>query len=100
MSIRIVIEPEAEADVAEAYRWYEDQRSGLGADFVLCVEAALSVLAERPRMFPKVHGNARRVLIRRFPYLILFVEQTNLIVVLGVFHTKRNPKRWRRRLSE
>jgi hypothetical protein len=28
--------PEAEADIAEAYGWYERQRIGLGEDFLSC----------------------------------------------------------------
>lgn len=41
MAKRLIIEPEAEADIADAYRWYEERRSGLGDDFVLCIEAPL-----------------------------------------------------------
>lgn len=38
MNTRLVIRPEAERDVQEAYLWYEKQREGLGEDFLLCVE--------------------------------------------------------------
>jgi toxin ParE1/3/4 len=31
----LVIRPEGEYDIEEAYRWYEDHRPGLGLDFVL-----------------------------------------------------------------
>ena len=67
MSKRIKIEPRAEADLLEAYDWYEEKRFGLGSDFLLCVEAALQVIEERPRSFPIIERDARRVLIRRFP---------------------------------
>ena len=39
MTYRLVIQPEAEADLDEAYRWYENQRSGLGNESIECVEA-------------------------------------------------------------
>lgn len=35
------IRPEAEADLNEIYWWYERQREGLGADFLLCFEECL-----------------------------------------------------------
>ena len=92
MTTRVVIEPEAEADLAEAYSWYEAQRPGLGDDFMLCVEAALEVVGERPRSFPIIRSHTRRILVRRFPYLILFVELPDLISVVGVFHTSRDPR--------
>lgn len=93
----IIIEPPAEADLREAFDWYEQQREGLGQDFLLCVEAALAAMAERRRSFPVAVRKARRALVRRFPYSILFVEMPEAIAVVGVFHTSRNPALWRRR---
>jgi plasmid stabilization system protein ParE len=98
MNKPVIIEPEAEDDVRHAYDWYELQRPGLGDDFALCVEAALSAIAQRPRAFPKVHKNARRVLIHRFPYLVVFVEQKDVIIVVAVVHGARHPKTWKRRI--
>ena len=34
----LLIRPEAETEIEEAYHWYEGQRDGLGSDFLLCVE--------------------------------------------------------------
>jgi plasmid stabilization system protein ParE len=98
MTKPVIIEPEAERDIAEAYQWYENHRLGLGDDFALCIEAALNVISHRPRSFPIVIKPARRILIHRFPYLILFVERRDAIVVVGVSHTSRDPKRWDQRL--
>jgi toxin ParE1/3/4 len=98
MKKTLIIEPEAERDITDAYDWYEQQRRGLGDDFALCLEAGLYAIQERPKSFPRIRRNARRILIHRFPYLILFVEHRDLITVHGVFHTSRDPKRWHSRL--
>jgi len=37
-------------------------------------------------------------LTRKFPYEVLFVEDDERVVVLSVFHAKRNPKRWQDRI--
>ena len=47
----IIVEPEAEADISEAFNWYEDQREGLGKDFMLCLEAAFTAARDRPGKF-------------------------------------------------
>ena len=94
---RIIIRPEADADIEEAYRWYEKQRDGLGADFLLCVEDGLARIQRDPEMYPVVHKNVHRTLIRRFPYGIFYLIENNVIVVLSVFHGRRDPKRWRSR---
>jgi toxin ParE1/3/4 len=38
--MRVIIRPEAELDIDDAYQWYESQRKGLGQNFLLCVEEA------------------------------------------------------------
>jgi hypothetical protein len=34
MPAKLIIAPEAEQDLAEAYAWYEDRRIGLGEEFL------------------------------------------------------------------
>ena len=38
-----------------------------------------------------------RILIRRFPFGIFYVEGPEQIVVLAVLHGRRDPKRWKER---
>jgi toxin ParE1/3/4 len=35
MKYRIIIRPEAEVDLADAFSWYEDKRQGLGTILIL-----------------------------------------------------------------
>jgi len=93
----LLIRPEAEADIEEAYHWYECQRSGLGSDFLLCVEEGLEKIQKDPEMYPVVHRNVRRLLIRRFPYGIFYITGPGLTTVLAVFHGHRDPKVWKSR---
>ncbi len=48
MTYRLVLQPEAEADLSEAYRWYEDQRPGLGGEFIESVEAVFERIRQTP----------------------------------------------------
>ena len=36
MAAELIIAPEAQQDVDEAYNWYEDRRHGLGEEFLGC----------------------------------------------------------------
>ena len=97
MSRRLIVRPEAEAEMVDAFDWYEERVPGLGAEFLLCVDAVFSAILRSPRQFPRVHKVARRALTRRFPYEVFFVEDHERVVVLSVFHVRRNPKRWQKR---
>ena len=98
MSLRLIVRPEAEAEMADAFDWYEDRVPGLGSDFLLPVDAALGAILRSPQQFPRVHRIVRRILIRRFPYEVFFIEDDEEIIVLAVLHAKRNPKRWQERI--
>ena len=98
MAADLVIAPEAERDIAEAYRWYEQRRAGLGEEFLGCVDACVQSIARSPELHPPVHENYRRVLVRRFPYAVFYDSLSGRVTVYGVFHTSRDPEKWRQRL--
>jgi len=93
----ILIRPEAEADIEEGYRCYEEKLGGLGADFLECLENGMELIRNSPEMYPVVYRNIRRLLIRRFPYGIFYIASESLITILAVFHGRRDPKEWRSR---
>ena len=41
MAADFIIAPEVELDISEAYGWYEGHRSGLGEEFLSCVDACI-----------------------------------------------------------
>lgn len=98
MSLPVVLEPAAEAELAEAWRWYEDQRAGLGDELIHCVGEVFDAIAHQPESFPMVHGRSRRALTPRFPYAVHYVVDASQITVIAVFHTSRDPQGWRSRV--
>jgi len=95
---RLLIESEAEADLTEAFAWYERQRPGLGEEFLLAVEACLAEIQRRPRSFVSAVPDVRRALLRRFPFGVFFVESGGTNRVIAVLHARRNPATWRKRI--
>jgi toxin ParE1/3/4 len=62
------------------------------------VEESLEKISRNPDLHPVVHKKIRRALIRRFPYGILYFIEKDKIVLVGVFHGRRNPKQWKNRV--
>lgn len=90
----LVLRDEAEADIRDAFRWYESKRVGLGGDFVDEVDAAF---AQAPQSFPIVYRTLRRIVLRRFPYLVYFRHEADAVQVFGVLHGRRDRERLRSR---
>lgn len=95
MTPRLVLRPQAEVEILDD--WYEEQRPGLGGAFATEVDRALGRIVEAPLAYPRVRGETRRALMRRFPYAIYFHAMPDEIVVLAVIHGRRHPRSWQSR---
>lgn len=96
---RVRVEPEAKAELVEATRWYERQRTGLSRRLLDDVETALAAIEALPRRFPRVAVQdesleIRRCLLRDFPYAVVFILARGEPVVIAVAHVKREPGYW------
>ena len=92
----IIFRPGAQAEMREAYAWYEEREPGLGSDFMRCVDACVQLIRRHPEIFPVTHKNIHQGVVRRFPFSIFYIPTKEKIIVLSVFHSSRDPKRWTR----
>lgn len=97
MSLPLVFHPDVQADTDEAYRWYEQQRAGLGDDFLAELDIVFRRLEQMPGMFQVIWQNVRRALPRRFPYGVYYRIEQDRVEVLAVHHTRRDPTSWQGR---
>lgn len=98
MTLRIVFRRAARSEFEDAAVRYDERRSGLGEEFMLEIEQAIANAASAPQRLPVVFGDIRRTVARRFPYSVYFRIRSNALVVLAVFHGRRNPAIWQRRV--
>jgi toxin ParE1/3/4 len=100
----LVIRPEAESDLYDAYSWYEVHSAGLGDKFLDSVHVVLQSIRENPRRFPEVLADpqtpVRRALIKKFPYGVYFAlsEAGKVVSVLACMHARQEPSSWIRRV--
>lgn len=97
MSSLLVIRRKAREEFDEAFDWYERQRAGLGVEFAGRVQAVFDSIAATPELHPPVFRDARKALVRPFPYSVIYRVRGGRVVVLAVFHHKRDPKGWQSR---
>jgi plasmid stabilization system protein ParE len=95
-----VLLPVAKRDVKKAYEWYEQQKSGLGERFLERVEECLRAIGRNPKAFRPVLRDARRAIVKQFPYVIFYRIEAEAIFVYSVFHTSQDPQKWMDRLVD
>jgi toxin ParE1/3/4 len=94
--------PQAENDLIEAAHWYDNQREGLGDEFIEEVIAVLthfrSTLCCNCVRHPT--KNIRWRYPKRFPYRVVYevVEAEYLVIIAAVAHAARHDREWRKRV--
>jgi plasmid stabilization system protein ParE len=94
---RLDVSAEAEVEIFEAALRYEREKSSLGLRFEEDLERVFTRLADNPLQFPPLEAEARRALLRRFPYGVFFTVTADVVTVLAVLHLHRHPDTWRDR---
>lgn len=104
--MRLVLHPEARAELRSAALWYEERRDGLGGEFVAVIEETLERIGENPNLFPcwldkelaipAVH----KASVGQFPYAVAYEQHEFYTLVLAIAHQKRRPFYWLKRLGQ
>ena len=100
MKYRLLVLPDVDFDLLEAERWYEQQRPGLGQEFLQAVRETISRVPRNP-LFYRVRQKRRQIrwtYSRRFPYRIIFRVIGDSVVIYAVLHAARHDRHWKRRI--
>lgn len=99
MNRPVRVDSAASDELTDAMRWYEARRPGLGGQFYDGVVEVIATLQGELDIGTKVGGDpmTRRVLLRRFPYQIVYRLKPDDVVVVAVAHLKRRPGYWKNR---
>jgi plasmid stabilization system protein ParE len=87
-----------ELDIEAAFEWYEGEETGLGFQFLDELRYSYVRILDHPLGYQDLRSGVRRALTRRFPCSIYFSIETDVIVVLAVLHSARDPEEWQRRI--
>ncbi|WP_404791047.1 type II toxin-antitoxin system RelE/ParE family toxin [Altericista sp. CCNU0014] len=91
----VVFHPLAEQELIDAVAYYEEQRLGLGLEYLEEIENAVNFLARYPEAGPKVRGFVHRLTLPKFPYSLLYrMVEDEKLRILAVAHHKRKPQHW------
>jgi len=96
MTLPVVFRRRFQDDLGAGFDWYEEQRSGLGEEFLSAVQSTLRSIEQFPEMFVFIHRDVRRAIVSRFPFAVFYLVESQRVVVLRVLHTARDPKLWPR----
>ncbi|MBI5442176.1 MAG: type II toxin-antitoxin system RelE/ParE family toxin [Deltaproteobacteria bacterium] len=90
--------PEADEDLSEAAAWYEEQSPGLGDEFLSEAFRAVELATSSPDIGAPYRKGTSRLLLRTFPFNLVYRQDHRSILFVAVAHQKRHPGYWRGRV--
>lgn len=99
-SYTLVTEPAADADIESAFDWYEAEKPGLGLEFLDELRDTYRRILNGPLHYQDLRSGVRRALLRRFPHGVFFSCEKDVLVILAVLHSSRDPEEWQRRILD
>ena len=90
---QLVLKPRAVKMAKAAYKWYEEQQPGLGDRFLEELERCYDKIETTPGIYAKIKNNFQQIILKTFPYVIVFEVLNDDIIVYAVFHTSRSPQK-------
>jgi plasmid stabilization system protein ParE len=96
MKIRFHLE--AELELEQAVFYYEDCQTGLGKQLNQEIKSTVQLMLAHPNAWPTIQNNIRRILVRRFPYGLIYSIGKVEIYILAVMHLNREPNYWKNRV--
>jgi toxin ParE1/3/4 len=90
----VIFDPDADAELAHALAG-----SPIPGDFRIAADDALAQIAAHPQLAVRVpRTTCRRYVLTRFPYSIVYRDDTTVIRVIAFPHHRQRPGYWKRGL--
>ena len=91
MKFVLITSNEAMADIDKGANYYNSQEKGLCKRFALVVKDAFIRIRKMPYAASIAYGDTRYKVLAKFPYIILYRVQGNIIFIARVFNTYQQP---------
>ena len=92
-SYEIIILERVIDEITDTIDYYNKNLKGLGIEFKKEIFKIIELIQLNPYLFQVKFSRFREAVMRRFPYVIIYVIERQTVIIVSVFHVKRNPGR-------
>lgn len=87
----------AQEDIQQVVDYYDLEAPYITDRFLENLYSEFDVIAKNPALFQKKYRDTHVRYVKGFPYGVHYILKDEIIEVLAVLHTSRNPKIWKKR---
>ncbi len=85
-------------EIEAADNWYLARSLDASHGFLVDVDTAVEDILQAPQRWPKYLYGTRRVVLQRFPFSVVYLDDPDVITIIAVAHGKRKPGYWKERV--
>lgn len=100
MKSKFILEFGSEAleDLNDVFSHYQSIRAGLANDFLTELYDKLELILQNPKCFALYFEDYRKLNLKRFEYSVVYYESNEKVVIVAIYHQKRQPYFWLERI--
>jgi toxin ParE1/3/4 len=93
----VEVHPLAADEAEAAERWYRERNEIASIRFRRELDRVVDLMSERPEVGSPFIDSTRRLLLRRFPFFVVYRVLAEQVQIVAVAHARRRPAYWRGR---
>lgn len=98
MTFRLLVRSSAQAEIRNAWQWYEERKLGLGDRLEFALDGVFDRICDNPFQYQEIYPTVHRAPLGDFPYGVFYRVHGNVVSVIAFFHARRDPKQWQHRV--
>ena len=87
------LHPLAENDLKIALNYYFEISQKLEKRFLSHIDKQFINIVNSPNLYQYETKTSQKVIMKKFPYIIIYEQYEEGIMILAIFHTKQNPNK-------
>jgi toxin ParE1/3/4 len=95
---RFILESSAKTDLRTTAHYYNNERHGLGQEFLADFHKTIARAVEYPLAAPIVYKHVRKARLDDFLFDVFYLLKEDVVAVFAVMHRRRNPDSWKKRI--
>ena len=93
MAYKIIVSPQAQIEIEDAFDFYSTKSEIAPSEFIIDIEDAYANLSVNP--FYRIrYKNLRALPLKRFPFMLIFLIEENVVIIKACFHTSKNTSKY------
>lgn len=85
---------DAQSELEKIFFHYADENADIAAAFYQAVVDGFSRILQHPKIAHQVGQRHRKLVLKKYPYNIIYREAEDTVFIVAIAHHKRNPNYW------